>query len=187
MLFRSGRKTITTPINLAKAYRKLRCRATQTVPTAVSGCSSDDFTVRPLSITSVTSTDATADSTGASTSNAPVIKAGVGFNLTANTNTVGYDDKPKIDGTKLEWQTNVPAGGRAAPGTGTTTLAGLFTNAATSTTGNGASGGAFSYDDVGYFRFLPLGVYDDSFTTYSNDATAANGDCIANRDRKSVV
>lgn len=188
----NGRKTITTPINLAKAYRKLRCRATQTVPTAVSGCSSDDFTVRPLNITSVSSTDATADSTGASVVNSPVIKAGLGFNLTANTNTVGYDDKPKIDSSKLEWLTS-PAGGQlpAPPpptntgtGTGTTTLAGLFTNLATPTTGNGAFGNAFTYDDVGYFRFQALGVYDDSFTTYSNDAT--NSDCVANSASNSL-
>ncbi len=168
----NGRKTITTPINLTTAYRKLRCRATQTVPTAVSGCSSDQFSIRPIAISSVNSTNANADTAGASTTNSPFLKTNTVFNLTANTATIGYNDTPKIDTSLLEWL-NVPAGGRAAPGTGN--IIGAFTVAASAATGNGASGSAFTYDEVGYFRFKPQGVYDNTFTTYSSDL--ANGDC----------
>lgn len=171
-----GRKTLATYIKLTKAYRKLRCRATDTtlVP-AVSGCSSDDFSVRPTAITSVSSSTATADSTGVSTVLSPVIKAGMPFDLTANAATAGYDGVPKINTNLLEWvSAGLPlAGGRPAPSTGT--LTGLFTTAATSASGNGATGNAFGYNDVGYFRFQAQGVYDDSFTVNSSDV--ANNDC----------
>ena len=171
-----GRKILATNINLTKAYRKLRCRATDTtlVP-AVSGCSSDDFTVRPTAIKSVSSTTATADSTGVSTVLSPVIKAGMPFDLTANTAIAGYDGVPKINTNLLEWvSAGLPLmGGRPAPSTGT--LTGLFTTAATSATGNGATGNTFGYNDVGYFRFQAQGVYDDSFTVSSSDV--ANDDC----------
>ncbi len=168
----NGRKTIASNVTLPNAYRKLRCRATQTVPTAVSGCSSDDFAVRPTAITSVTSAGATADAAGLSASNTPIIKTGATFSLTANTATAGYDDKPQVVAGKVEWL-NAPVGGRVAPGTGT--LAGLFTTSAAIANGNGASGNAFTYDEVGYFRFQALGVLDNTFTTYSNDLS--NGDC----------
>lgn len=162
----NGRKTLASNINLARAYRKLRCRVRDnTLNPVVYGCSSDDFTVRPLAVTAISSADATADSAGVSATNTPTIKAGAGFNLAADTGTVGYDDKPKVNTNLLEWQ----------GGAGTGVLNGLFATAANSATGNGASGAAFAYDEVGYFRFQPQGVYDDSYTTYSADA--ANGDC----------
>lgn len=169
-----GRKKIATKINLPRAYSKLRCRATQTTPATVSGCSSDDFTVRPNAITSITSTGGTADVAGLSASDpdTPKIKTGAVFNLTANTNTAGYNDKPKVDPNLLEWL-SAPVGGRAAPGTGN--LIGDFTTAASAVSGNGASGEAFTYDEVGYFRFKPQGVYDNSFTTHSDDLS--KGDC----------
>lgn len=182
----NGRKTITTNINLAKAYRKLRCRVTDAnFATPLYGCSSDRFAVRPQSFTSITSTNATADSTGLSTTATPKIKAGASFTLAAATTTLGYDDIPKINASRTEWlaTTDSPAGGRptngrAAPGVGT--VSGSFSAAIATPTGtptsSTATGAAFTYDDVGYFRFQPQGVYDDSFTSYSNDV--ANGDCI---------
>jgi hypothetical protein len=179
----SGRKKIATKINLPRAYSKLRCRATQSTPTTVSGCSSDDFTVRPIAITSVTSSGGTADATGVSASNldTPKIKTGAAFNLTANTTTIGYNNKPIINPTLIEW-VGVPAGGRAAPGTGN--LTGMFTDAANIVNGDGALGNAFAYDEVGYFRFKPQGVYDNSFTNNSGDQVA--GDCIANSTSNTI-
>lgn len=167
-----GRKTTNT-ITVNNAARRLRCKVTDTSLTPnVSGCSSDNFTVRPSAITSVTSNNATADNSGVSTTNAPIIKAGGFFNLTANTGVPGYDGTPRIDASRIEWL-SAPVGGRAAPGVGL--LGGIFTVPATATAGNGASGNAFTYDDVGYFRFQARGVIDDSFTAASNDI--ANGDC----------
>lgn len=175
-----GRKTLPAFINLPKAYSKLICRVRDSnITPNVYGCSSDDFSVRPVAFSSVSSTGATADGAGISATNGPVIKAGAAFNLTANTGTAGYDGIPKIDTSAgspfLEWQ-NAPVGGLPAPGTGI--LTGLFTSAANVANGNGASGNAFTYDEVGYFRFKALGVYDDTFTTSSNDLT--NLDCVPN-------
>lgn len=179
----AGRKTVANNFNLAKAYRKLRCRVTDTnlTPT-VYGCSSDDFTVRPQSFTIVTSTNASADLAGTSVSATPAIKAGATFSLTANTGTVGYDGMPKINAANLEWL-GAPVGGRPSPGTGT--LQGAFSIAATSASGNGATGSAFTYDEAGYFRFKALGVYDDTFTTYSSDLV--NNDCIQNSTSNTLV
>ena len=167
-----GRKTLSGNFNLSSAYRKLRCRVTDTnsAPT-VYGCSTDTFSVRPQSINSVTST-ANADGAGASTTATPAIKAGAAFTITAGTGKPGYNGAPQIDSSKIEWP-GVPSGGRAAPGVGT--LGGLFTTAANGTTGNGASGTAFTYSEVGYFRFQAQGVFDNTFTALSGDS--ANGDC----------
>ncbi len=157
------------------AARNVRVRAR--VGSSMPACSSDSFTIRPQAITSVGS-NASADSTGASESNAPVVKAGNPFTLIANTGVAGYTGNPKVNPALLEWP-NAPAGGRASPGTGT--LDGstpgdlLFATAASAANGNGASG-SFTYDEVGYFRFKPYGVYDDTFVEASGDK--ANGDCI---------
>ncbi|WMW79366.1 hypothetical protein RF679_11980 [Undibacterium cyanobacteriorum] len=164
----SGRKTIASNLALANAYGKLRCRVRETTVTA---CSSDSFTVRPSAISSISST-ANADNSGGSATNTPIVKAGANFSLTADTGVVGYNGTPKINPALLEW-TSVPASGRATPGTGT--LAGSFTTAASAASGNGASGAAFTYDEVGYFRFKAQGVYDDTFAALSSDI--ANGDC----------
>ncbi|MFZ6750722.1 DUF6701 domain-containing protein [Undibacterium sp. Ren11W] len=174
-----GRKTLATVINLTKAYRKLRCRVTDSslVP-AVSGCSSDRFTVRPKSFDLISSTNVAVGGTGSDASVLPAIKAGLPFNLNVNTSTAGYDGLPAIDPTLLEWPL-APSGGRSPSppefGTGTNTLAGNFSSAAAIATGNGASGNAFTYSEVGYFRFKAQGVYDNSFTTASGDSTS--GDC----------
>ncbi len=168
----NGRKTITTNMSLTNAYGKLRCRVRESSGSSpVTACSSDSFTVRPTAITSITSS-ANADSLGTSNTNTPIIKTGVNFSLNADTNTVGYNGTPNIDANLLEW-TNVPSTGLVPPGTGN--LAGAFTTAANSSTGNGANGISFTYDEVGYFRFKVQGVYDNTFAANSDDIL--NGDC----------
>jgi len=168
----AGRKTITSNFSHASAYSKLRCRVTDTNSTpTVYGCSTDTFAVRPQSFNSVASS-ASADGAGASTSATPAIKSGASFSLTAGTGKPGYGGTPQIDAAKIEWL-GAPTGGRSAPGTGT--LGGLFTTAASASNGNGAQGTAFTYSEVGYFRFQPQGVYDNTFTAASGDIT--NGDC----------
>jgi MSHA biogenesis protein MshQ len=168
-----GRKTLSSNINLTKAYRKLRCRVKDTnITPTVYGCSSDDFTVRPQAFSSIASSNASADSTGMSASATPTVIAGRAFSLSADTDVVGYDNTPQANPSLLEWL-NVPTGGRASPGTGT--LGGSFSTAASAATGNGASG-SFTYDEVGYFRFKENGVFDDTFTSYSGDKAA--GDCV---------
>ena len=167
-----GRKTIPGNFNLNRAWGKLRCRVTDAnaAPT-VYGCSTDRFSVRPQSFNSVSSS-ANGDNAGASTSTSTVVKAGANFSITAGTGKIGYGGLPKINASLTEWP-NVPLGGRAAPGVGT--LGGVFTVAANPADGNGATGTAFSYSDVGYFRLQAGGVFDDTFTALSADTT--NGDC----------
>lgn len=176
----AGRKTLPNNFNLSKAYRKLRCRVTDTnINPVVRSCSSDDFTVRPQNFT-VTSSNANADSAGANASATPVVKAGANFALAASTGVAGYDGTPKLDVTKTEWL-NVPTGGLASPGTGT--VSGVFSAAVPSpalpavATNSTATGIAFTYDEAGYFRFKLNGVYDDTFTDTGNDGDQTNGDC----------
>lgn len=125
-------------------------------------CSNDRFAIRPASFTAVSSSNANADNTGTSGSAAPVVKAGAAFSLTADTATPGYDGTPGVAPTLIEWASKPVRVG---------TLAGSFSTSASAATGNGASGSAFTYDEVGYFRFLAQGVYDATFTSAYQDAS----------------
>lgn len=168
-----GRKTVAFTYN--NAARNVRVRAK--VGSGSPACSTDSFAVRPQIFTSITSS-ANVDSAGTNAMATPVTKAGSAFSLTANTGVVGYDGNPKADPSLIEWL-NVPAGGRAAPGTGTldgsTAGSPVFSTAALATTGNGATG-SFTYDEAGYFRFKANGVYDDTFTVDSGDKLGT--DCV---------
>ncbi len=124
-------------------------------------CSNDRFAIRPADFTSITSSNANADGTGASATATPIVKAGAAFSLTANTGAPGYDGTPGVSPSLIEW-----IGMPVRVGT----LAGSFTTAASASTGDGASGSAFTYDEVGYFRFQPYGVYDATFTSAYQDA-----------------
>ena len=171
----ASRKQIAN-VTLAPAYRKLMCRVTDNSGASpVYGCSTDDFAVRPSAFSSVYSTTANADNAGLNAAvTTPLVKAGTPFNVSADTGVVGYDGYPKATLTAIEW-VNAPTGGRPAPGSGTLTGTSLFSTAASSATGNGASS-SFIYDEVGYFRFTANGIYDDSYIFPSGDQTA--DDCV---------
>jgi hypothetical protein len=169
----SGRKTLAANVNLAAAYSKVRCRVKDTnISPPIYGCSSDNFAVRPQQF-AVSSTNANADSTGASATAAPKIKAGSAFNLTADTNTVGYGGTPTV---------NAANAGAHAGAVQVGGLAGTF-GAADATTGNGATGASFTYGEVGYFRFNADGVVDATFT----GVDSANGDCVANSSSNTLT
>ena len=170
----NGRKTLAAAINLPNAYRKLRCRVRDTnITPTLYGCSSDDFAVRPLQFT-VSSTNANADALlGANTTASPTTKAGSAFNLTANTSTVGYDGTPVINAVNAAAHTGAIQTG---------TVAGTF-GPASAATGNGATGAAFTYDEVGYFRFNANGVVDSSFAGID----VAQGDCLAGSSSNTAV
>jgi MSHA biogenesis protein MshQ len=127
-------------------------------------CSADSFSVRPLSVTSVTSVETPAGAGNAATqlgiSGSPTFKAGSGaFALTAATGVTGYSGVLKINNSTVQ---------AVAPGThaGTITPA-LFPAAATAT--GSATGTAFTYDEVGVFT---LPGYVPSVTgTAGNDAS----------------
>jgi MSHA biogenesis protein MshQ len=160
----AGRKSI--PFTITKAYRDLRCRVTDPnqLPTVV-GCSSDNFAVRPVEF--VISSNANADIAGLSNTNSPTFTAG-GTAFTINVSSVaGYNGTPLIDQTRYNVRNNMHTMG---------TLTGNF-SAANSANGN-ASGTNFKYSEVGYFKFMRAGVYDDTFTAIDS----ANGDCVGTMD-----
>ncbi len=139
------------PFNIANAYRDVRVRVTKVTGPPRRGCSTDNFAIRPQSL-AVVSANANADGTGVNVSAAPAIKAGAGFSLTA-TALAGYNGTPQINALLVDAHagavaTGTPAGGFAAadPASGA------------------ATGAAFTYSEVGYFRFQPYGVFDNSFT-----------------------
>jgi hypothetical protein len=159
-----------------RAYRDVRlqfvCSAANCGSGGLTNCGTDAFSIRPPSLT--VSSSANGDSTGASATAATTVKAGKPFTLTADTSTKGYNGSPVANTTKIEWL-GAPADGRSSPGTGT--VAGTFSTGATIATGNGATGSAFTYDEVGYFRFQPGGIYDANFASVSGDV--GSGDCLA--------
>ena len=160
----NGRKTLATNINLPNAYKKVQCRVRDTnITPNINACASDDFAVRPQQFT-VASSTASADATGTSGTAVPRIKAGAAFDLTANTATPGYNGTPALDTTKVAAHSGAVQVGA---------LSGTF-GAATAATGNGATGAAFAYSEVGYFNLAANGVVDTSFAAIDS----ASGDCL---------
>jgi MSHA biogenesis protein MshQ len=132
----------------------VRIRYPVAAPT-VTACSTDNFSVRPPSIT-VTSTDAT----NLNTSGTPTIKTGANFNLTAASGVAGYTGTPTIDNTKV----------LGSPNAGM--IGGSF-GAAAALTGT-ATGNSFFYSEVGHFGLSTNAVFDSTFT-----AVDQPGDCTA--------
>ncbi|MDO8925764.1 MAG: hypothetical protein Q7U94_02495 [Sideroxyarcus sp.] len=109
-----------------------------------SACSTDSFAVRPASIASVTSSNAT--NTG--TSGLPIFKAGSdNFSLTATTtgvagNPSGYNGVMKINNNIVQV---------ASPATVKGVVSGTFPAATSATPASTATGAAFTYSEVGAF------------------------------------
>lgn len=138
----AGRRSVTfSPSTAAKDVR------VRMVSGSLTGCSSDNFAVRPTSLT-VTATGAGADASGASVSATPVLKADASTFSLAAAGSAGYNGLPVINQNLVE-STGAKAG----------SVAGAFTADSTGT----ATGSAFKYSEVGYFRFAQYGVYDDTF------------------------
>lgn len=158
----SGRKSVAATVS--NAYKNVRCQVTDANATQQVSLSTDNFAVRPASFNSVISSNANADAAnGSSAINGPAIKAGSGkFNMTVSTGLSNYNGTPKIANNPITAHL-----GAARTGT----LSGVFGQA-----NSGASTGLdFSYDEVGYFKFNALAIYDDTFT----QVDAAVGDCTA--------
>lgn len=152
-----GRRTASFTVD--KAYANLRCRATDGT---VSGCSTDNFAVRPTALT--VSSTANADAAGTSASATPAIKAGGNFSLSA-TAIAGYNGTPKLDASKLQAHAGAATSG---------TVSGTF-SAANAASGV-ATGTTFSYSEVGYFRYASQGVYDDTFTAVDSAKNECSND-----------
>lgn len=162
---------------LNTAYSKLVAIISDSTTTA---CSTDSFAVRPLSITSVVSSDATNAATGGS----PAFKAGSGnFSLKLTTSGVngvasGYTGKASINNAAIVPVSPATVAGQVVP---------VAFPAATSASGaSTASGSDFTYSEVGGFRLAgydpasdttsPRGVYDDTWTAV--DSPTTQNDCV---------
>jgi MSHA biogenesis protein MshQ len=157
----AGKKTVSfSDAEVAFASPSLRCRVTDTTLNKT-GCSSDNFTLRPQSLI-VSSTDAEKTlytNTPVATGSKVFRAASDTFNLTVDgTNVSGYNGTPLIRGD------NPLSAHPGAPATGT--LAGNFVK----NVGNG-----FTYSEVGHFQFNQYALYDNTFT--SVDYANSKGDC----------
>lgn len=162
--FTAGRPATATSYTVpagqnTKAYQNVWVRFNQSNGAL---CSNDRFAIRPAAFSTISSPDANADATGVSISATPLIKAGGNFSITADTATPGYDGTPGVAPTLIEW-----IGMPVQIGS----LAGAFSTAASAATGNGASGAAFTYSEVGYFRFKAQGVFDSNYTSAYQDGS----------------
>ena len=135
-------------------------------------CSTDAFSVRPQSFTTLSSTANNAALTGA-----PVLRAGAeNFSMTVGTSTTGYAGAaalPTINSAAVTANAAGWAVGNIAPG--------VFPAA----TASSSTGNTFTYSEAGHFRLLgydplsdatsPRGIYDSTWTTV-DQGTAQ--DCI---------
>lgn len=147
------------------AYQKLVAIISDGATTA---CSTDAFAVRPLSITSVVSSNAT----NSSTTGTPIFKAGSdNFSLTATTsgiagNASGYTGVMKINN-KVSSSTAANAG----------TVAGTFPAATSATAQSTATGTTFNYSEVGGFTLPGYAVTDISSRRGVYDGVATVDEC----------
>ncbi len=168
----SGRAAPTSAFNLSNVYQKLRCRVTECTDntcttvsaTAKQSCSSDQFSVRPVAVTLISSANALAPSSTAT----PIIKAGTLFNLSASTVSGDhYSGVLTLDSNKLTIEN--PNQDITQPNNG---VIGTLTPA--NLTANITAVNNATYSEVGYL-YLASGAYrDDSFTAVDS----VNGDCI---------
>jgi hypothetical protein len=136
---------------------RIRIKDTTNSPT-VYGCSVDNFVVRPTAL-SVTS-GANADSSGASATATPTVKAGASFTVTASA-VPGYNGTPTVS-----------AGAITVNPSNSGTLGGSFGAADGST---GVATGNFTYSEVGYFSLNVDAVNDQTFTSVDQ----GGGDCTS--------
>lgn len=158
----SGRKKVTfSSSDVLRPHPGLRCKVTD-VGLVKTGCSSDNFAIRPQSL-SVTSTNATQASPGPTST--PVFKAGANgsgssFSLTTSSGELTYTGTPLVDNAKLVAHTGAP-------------VVGQVTGSFPAATLGSSTGSAFNYTEVGHFKFSPQGVYDNTYTAVDS----AKGDC----------
>jgi MSHA biogenesis protein MshQ len=136
-------------------------------------CSADSFSVRPLSIASVTSSNAT----NATTAGTPIFKAGNdNFSLIATTtgvagNPSGYNGVLKINNAVLQ---------PASPATVAGAVVGSFPAATSATPSSTATGATFTYSEVGGFS---LPGYNPATDTTSRrgvlDGVSTADECTA--------
>lgn len=151
-----GRKTYTVADGVVNnANKNLRCRITDTATTgtAIYGCSTDNFAIRPQSVSIATA--ASAPTTTPMNATSPVIKAGANFTLSASSATANYTDNLSLDTAKLTAQAPTSSSKLAGGILGTLSPVTLKTN-------NGNVNA--TYSEVGYLFLAPGAFRDDQFT-----------------------
>jgi len=153
----SGKKQ-SANFTLNSAYKNLAAIMGDGTTTA---CSTDAFSVRPVSIASVTSSNAT----NTATTGIPIFKAGSdNFSLTATTSGIagnpnGYTGVLKINNSAVQAASPATVIGTLAPTT--------FPGATSGTPSSTATGNTFTYSEVGGFYFRGYNP--------ATDATSARG------------
>jgi len=142
-------------LHLNNPYSDLFCRVTYTAGVTTTIGESDNFSVRPLSL-SVLSNLTNTSSTGLTKA-----KAGENFILTA-TAVSGYNGSPQINNTKIQAHAGAVQTGSLSGAFGTANSSGI------------ATGSTFNYSEVGSFQFTAEGVYDDSFTAVDQPDDCTN-------------
>jgi len=149
------------------SYPKLRCRV-RDIGLGKTGCSSDNFSIRPQSFSISTTTAGLALATPSPTSSNPLKAGTTSFNLKAMTGESGYSGTPLINAAKFYQHDGGVTVGQVAFDTNPVNL-NKFPAASSGT----SSSDSFKYSEVGFFQFGAQGVYDDTFTAVDK----ANGDC----------
>jgi hypothetical protein len=162
----AGRKTAT--FTVANAYKNVRCRAKDNL--GLTGCSADNFAIRPVGV--VLSTSATAAAPGATAST--TVKAGATFNLQA---TAVPNTATNYNGTLSK---NTPAASYFTaqdPAQSVQAAGGVVGSLSPSTlTGNLAATANATYSEVGYLYLAANAYLDSTWTGTSGDA--AGNDCV---------
>jgi MSHA biogenesis protein MshQ len=154
----SGRKKVTfNASDILRPHPNLRCKVTD-VGLVKTGCSSDNFAIRPssLAVTSVSPQQLSPSNTST-----PTLKAGTdNFSVTVSTDELTYTGTPKVDSAKLDNHAGVTSVGQVA-GNFSAAILGVST------------GSTFTYSEVGHFRFQAEGIYDDTYAAVD----ISTGDC----------
>lgn len=154
----NGRKKVTfSAADITRPHPNLRCKVTD-IALLKTGCSSDNFAIRPASLTV---TSVSPQQLSPSNTSTPVRRAGTdNFSVTVSTNELTYTGTPKVDSGKLDTHAGITSVGQVGGSFAAATL-GVST------------GSTFTYSEVGHFRFQAQGVYDDTYAAVD----IANGDC----------
>ncbi|MES2017253.1 MAG: DUF6701 domain-containing protein [Pseudomonadota bacterium] len=153
-----GRRNVTFTPNAAASNVRVRMTSGSLI-----GCSSDNFAIRPGGLT-LSASGVKVDAVGTDATATPVRKAGADpFSMSAVSGAIGYNGVLKINQDRLQ-TSNTYVG----------TVAGAF-GAADAANGT-ATGNAFTYSDVGYFKLNSYAVYDDAFADV--DQAKSPSDCV---------
>lgn len=172
----NGRKKITFSVADAllggypkQSYPNLRCRV-RDIGLGKTGCSSDNFAIRPPSL-SVSSTNTNLALSSPSPTATYTRRAGTdSFNLKVVASDSGYNGTPVINATKFYQHDGLVTVGQIIFDNDSANL-----NKFPAAIGGTSNSDTFKYSEIGFFQFGAQGVYDDTFAAVDK----ANGDCDA--------